>query len=113
MHELSIVQSIVQIVTAEATAAHSQLVEEVELDIGTMSGIELSAFHFAWSQAVKNTVMADAKPIINSIEGKAQCMMCDTSFLLDHYSTPCPNCGSHFIDIQQGKELRVKAISVR
>lgn len=112
MHELSIVQSIVDIATNEAHASHGNVVEEIEIDIGSLSGIDMPAFWFAWNVAVKNTVLNGAKANINRIEGKATCLMCNTQFAITHYADPCPACGEHMIKVTSGKELRVKALTI-
>jgi hydrogenase nickel incorporation protein HypA/HybF len=112
MHELSIVQSIVDIATNEANAAHGHTIEEIEIDIGALSGIDMNAFWFAWNIAVKNTLLADAKANIHHIEGIAECLMCNQTFPIIHYADPCPACGEHIIKITSGKELRVKALTI-
>jgi len=68
MHELSIVQSIVDIATNEANAAQGNMIDEIEIDIGALSGIDMNAFWFAWNIAVKNTLLANAKANIHHIE---------------------------------------------
>ncbi len=112
MHELSIVQRIVSIATNEAHKAEANTVESIELDIGTLSGIEIEAFRFAWRQVIKNSLLAKAEAIINTIEGEANCLVCNNNFAIEHYAEPCTSCGSHFIEITHGKELSIKAITV-
>ena len=60
MHELSIVMSIVEIAQQQAYNANATVIDEIELDIGTMSGIEMDALEFAWSQGVKQTILEQA-----------------------------------------------------
>jgi hydrogenase nickel incorporation protein HypA/HybF len=55
MHELSIVMSIVDIVNEQAATAHATVIEEIEMDIGCLSTVEMNAFEFAWQQAVRDT----------------------------------------------------------
>jgi len=112
MHELSIVQGIVDIATNEANAAHGHAIEEIEIDIGSLSGIDMNAFWFAWNIAVKNSLLADAKATINHIEGIAECLICNNKFAISHYADPCTACGEHIIQIISGKELRVKALTI-
>lgn len=112
MHEVSIVMSIIDIARQQAEKASASAIEEIELDIGSLSGIELSALDFAWNQAVKETVLENAKRTINHIEGRAECLDCNTVFAIQHYYDSCPSCGRHLINITQGKELRVKSLVV-
>jgi hydrogenase nickel incorporation protein HypA/HybF len=112
MHELSIVQSILDIATKEAHAAQGNIIDEIEIDIGALSGIDMNAFWFAWNIAVKNTLLANAKANIHHIEGMARCLMCEQKFAIQHYADPCPACGEHIIQVTSGKELRVKALTI-
>ncbi len=112
MHELSIVMSIIDIARQQAGNANASTIDEIELDIGSLSGIEINALDFAWQQAVKQTVLEHAVKKINHIEAKAQCLDCDTIFAIENYYDACPACGRHLINIVQGKELRVKSLVV-
>lgn len=112
MHELSIVMSIVDIAQQQAMKAEAQAIEEIELDIGALSGIELDALEFAWPQGVKHTMLEKAVKKINRIEGRAECADCNNRFTIENYYDACPECGGHLIHITQGKELRVRSLVV-
>ncbi|MDD2792170.1 MAG: hydrogenase maturation nickel metallochaperone HypA [Sediminibacterium sp.] len=112
MHELSIVMSIIDIAKQQADRACAAVIDEIELDIGTMSGIEMDSFEFAWKQAVRGSVLEGAARKINTIEAKARCLDCDAVFSIHHYFDPCPVCGEHLLDILSGKELKVKSLVV-
>jgi hydrogenase nickel incorporation protein HypA/HybF len=112
MHELSIVMGIVDIAEQEAAKADAAIIEEIEIDIGCLSTIEMNAFEFAWQQAVKQTVLEKTVKKINRIKGKAICLDCDASFALENLYDACPVCKRHLIQIIEGKELRVKSLIV-
>jgi hydrogenase nickel incorporation protein HypA/HybF len=112
MHELSIVMSILSIVQEQAEKSNAQVVEEIELDIGTLSGIEMDAFDFAWKQGVKHTRLEQAVKKINTIQAKAKCLECAVEFEVANYFDACPVCGEHLLAITQGKELKVKSLVV-
>lgn len=112
MHELSIVMGIIEIAEQQARAASALVIEEIELDIGQLSGVEMNAFDFAWKQAVKKTMLQHTVTKINRITAKARCFDCDTEFAIERYDDPCPVCGHYLLDIINGKELRVKSLLV-
>jgi hydrogenase nickel incorporation protein HypA/HybF len=112
MHELSIVMSIIEIATQKTKKANALAVEEIELDIGELSGIELQSFDFAWQQGIKDSLLSKAKRIINHIPGEGLCMGCDTRFPMHQLFDACPVCGQHFVAVRKGKELRVKSLVV-
>ncbi len=112
MHELSIAMGIVKIAEDETRKAHATRVEVIELEIGTLAGIEFEALEFVWPAAVKGTVLETAAKRVDVIPGKARCMDCDTPFDVTRLYDTCPSCHSNLKAIVQGKELRVKALEV-
>ena len=112
MHELSIVMSIVQIATKEASRNGASIVDEIELDIGVLSSVEMDSFDFAWQQGVKNTVLQHAGGQVNRIPGKGRCLDCATEFPMQQLYDACPACDSQLVDILSGKELSVKTLLV-
>ena len=112
MHELSIVMGIIDIAEAQVRKAKVSRVDEIELDIGTLSGVEMAALQFAWSEGVRHTVLAKAKPTINHIPAKARCLDCSHVFEIEQLYQACPKCGEYLMEIIQGKELKVKSLVV-
>ncbi len=112
MHELSIVMSIIDIATKQAAQENASLIEEIEIDIGCLSTVEMNAFDFAWNQAVKETVLETTTKKINRIKGKAVCIDCGAQFPIENVYDECPACGEHFLNIIEGKELRVKSLLI-
>lgn len=112
MHELSIALGILKIAEQEAAKAKASKVESIELEIGTLAGVELDALEFVWSSATKETILEHSKMEIITIEAQAQCVDCDTVFKVENYYDACPTCNSNFKSILKGKELRVKALEV-
>lgn len=112
MHELSVAMGIVKIAEDETKKANAEKVTLIELEIGTLAGIEFESLDFVWPSAVKNTVLEDAERKIDVKEGLGLCADCDTVFEIEHYYDSCPKCGSNLKGIIQGKELRVKALEV-
>lgn len=112
MHELSLVMGVIRIVEGEMRKHKAGLIEDIELEIGTLSGVEMSAFDFAWGQAIKETPLENAQRKIKIIEGEGVCQDCEKSFPMNAFYDPCPYCGQHLVYIQKGKEFRVKSLTV-
>lgn len=113
MHELSIAQSIVELAEHHARAHHSSLIEELELEIGSLAGVEWDTLGFALESAVKNTGLENAVIVRHHIQGEGCCSECGKIFPLENLFSPCPACGSYFINITKGRELRIKSIVVK
>lgn len=112
MHEFSIALSIIEIAENEARKAKSEKVSELVLDIGTMAGIEFHALDFAMESATKNTILNEAKIIINKIVAIGRCQNCNHEFEIESAFDQCPKCNTYFIDVLSGKELKVKSLVV-
>ncbi len=113
MHELSIIQSILESTLAVVhERAETCAVDSIELQVGALAGVELGTLEFLWPAAVGDTPLADTKLRIEQLPGKAVCSDCGKSFNIGFYYDPCPDCGSHFLNITQGEELRIKTVTL-
>jgi hydrogenase nickel incorporation protein HypA/HybF len=113
MHEVSIAQGIVELVENRAKEHHASVVEEVELEIGRLAGIELYSFVFALESVVKDTMLAEARIVRHDIDGEGRCGDCGSCFPVEQLFDACPRCGSYAVKLLKGKELRVKSIIVK
>lgn len=112
MHELSIVMSIVDAARKQVITNRASEVESIELEIGTLAGIEPYALEFAWKAAVPETVLAGAERHIHYVQARARCTSCDHEFDIQQLFEPCPLCGEYFTDLVQGKELNIKRMTL-
>jgi len=112
MHELSIAMGIVKIAEKEAKKANAATIKSIELEIGTLSGVEIDSLNFAWPMAVNGTLLEKAVKKISVIEALAKCGDCDHEFKVNNLFDPCPKCNSFLKIILKGKELRVKALEI-
>ncbi len=112
MHEFSIALNIVDIASKTATDATATKINEVEIEVGILSGVIIEALEFALESAVKNTLLENAKIIINRIKARAKCNNCNTEFEPVDLIAECPVCSSYDFKIINGRELRVKSINV-
>jgi hydrogenase nickel incorporation protein HypA/HybF len=112
MHELSIAQSIIQIVEKSFNKNSGKRIESVTLLIGQLSGIEVDALEFSFSIIKNETVLHNVELVIEKIEGQGKCQKCNMVFAMNKYGMPCPSCQSYNIDILKGKEMKVLRINV-
>jgi len=112
MHELSIAMNIIEITEENAKKANASVISEIELDIGTQSGIVIEALEFAMESATKSTMLENAEVKINSIPARSVCSKCNNEFYIEDIFTACPECGNPFCDVIQGKELKLKSLKI-
>lgn len=112
MHELSIAEGIVRLAEEQARSHRAQGIEEVELEIGRLAGVDVRMLTSALRSAVKGTMLEHARIVRRDIDGEGRCGDCGATFPLEQLFSPCPRCGSYGVSILRGRELRVKSIAV-
>jgi hydrogenase nickel incorporation protein HypA/HybF len=108
MHELGITQSIIAIVSENAS---SQKVSRVLLEIGKLSAIMPDAIRFCFDVCAKDTVLDGAKLEILEIEGRAECNDCGNQIRLEQLAGHC-SCGSRNLTCIAGEELNIKEMEI-
>ena len=112
MHELSIAQSILEIVD-ETMNGQTGKVTEVSVDIGELVAVVPESLRFCFDVVVENTKFAGSKLIINILPVVARCRNCDRQFDVEDLKFICPHCGSLDHEMLQGQELKVKHLEVQ
>lgn len=112
MHEFSIALNIVEIATETARVNNAETVNEVEVDVGDMSGVIYEALEFALRSAIKGTILENSHFRLNRIKASAVCIDCRHDFEPEDYLSVCSNCGSSNIEILRGREMKVKSINI-
>ncbi|MBN2215060.1 MAG: hydrogenase maturation nickel metallochaperone HypA [Bacteroidales bacterium] len=112
MHEFSIALDIVEIAVETAKANNAKTVNEVEIDVGEMSGVIYEALEFALQSAIKGTILENSKFRLNRIKAKAICNKCKHDFEPTDVMSVCTSCGSSDISLVRGKEMKVKSINI-
>lgn len=107
---MSIAMSIVKIAEKEAEKAKVTNFSAIDLEIGTLAGVEFEALDFVWEVAVQKTVLEKAEKRIIKIPAKARCGDCQNVYSINFIHDNCPTCESFLKTIIQGKELRVKSL---
>jgi hydrogenase nickel incorporation protein HypA/HybF len=112
MHELSIALSIVELAEEEARKADATSISKVEVEIGTMAGIETEALLFAWDSVIQDTMARGSELVIRTVQAEAHCLQCGKDFPAENYFVQCPHCDSFRYQITKGKELRISSLMV-
>ena len=107
MHEISIVESIIEIVIAEIPKHGITNVESIKLAIGEMQQIVPDTLIFAFDVLSKDTPLEGAKLIIESVPIKGHCKACLQDFLIEDWGGKCTQCGKTDIEIISGKDLNI------
>ena len=107
MHELSLAAGILRVVEQARERDPFERVTHLRLEVGALSGVEISALRFALEAMAPGTCMAEALIDIDEPAAAAWCMPCSQTVTIRSRLDPCPLCGSHQLHATGGTELRV------
>lgn len=112
MHELSITQSMLDLVLEQAKNAGAKEVGKINLVIGEMTGVADRSVRFYFDFLSKDTVAEGAELSFKVVPTTARCHDCAKDFELGEFDWSCPHCQGNNIEIIGGKELFVESIEV-
>ena len=112
MHELSIANSILEKVHAEALRLPRSRIVKVGVRVGELSGVVPEALSFSFEALVKGT---DLEPLALEIEFRPRrncCRTCSATFEVRADGPACPVCGSEETTFVSGDELDMAYLEV-
>ena len=112
MHEMSLCESVLQIVEEEAARQNFNKVKWLQLEIGTLAGVEIEAMRFCFDVVARNSVLEGATLDIVQPGGEAWCMHCAKTIQVRERYQPCPECGGYQLQVTGGDEMRIKELEV-
>jgi len=112
MHEFSIAESLLEIISQEARAYRGAKVKAVTLRIGTLSGVVPEALEFAFQVLSEDTLAEGARLVIERTALRIVCNTCGTESMPDDPFIICPVCGSADVEIKEGRELDIESMEI-
>lgn len=105
MHEYSIVMSLMDQCEALALQHNAKGIEQVELKIGILSGVEPALLAQAFDTFKLGTVCNDAKIIMNIQPLVLQCRDCEQQTQVNERTVICPACGGNNTLVMDGEDM--------
>jgi hydrogenase nickel incorporation protein HypA/HybF len=112
VHEMSIAESVLEIIEDKARTDGYARVKTVWLEIGQLAGVETESLRFCFDVVTRDSVAKDARLEIIETAGQGWCMECGRNVAVTARYEPCPNCGGFQIEVNGGDEMRVKELEV-
>lgn len=113
MHELSIVEALIDQVNREVDqAGQSGPVRRLALSIGRLSGVHPDSVRFAFELLTQNTSMEHAEIVIEEPKAVCRCRACGAPTEIDELVVQCPRCAAADIVIEGGRELLLQTIEI-
>lgn len=112
MHEMSIAQSILDLVIPIAQREGAEKITAVNVEAGELRAIVPLQLTFCFGVMSENTIASGAQLNIEITPTTARCRQCDEEFVVHDYQYICPKCYSLDIEMTGGTDLRVVDIEV-
>ena len=112
MHELSITQNILNIVTEHAKRANAQKVTVIHLVVGQLTGFIDDSIQFYFDLLSPGSMAEGARLDIERIPAEVRCRSCGKVFALEGYKWTCPKCAAVGGEVLRGREFQVESIEV-
>ena len=110
MHEVSIIQNVIEIVTQKAIENKLTKITKVSLKIGELSGVMPESLNFAFDSCIIGTMLEESSLGIEIVSALGECKACNLEFPIEHFHKLCPNCNKFCTSIVSGYELYVNTI---
>ncbi len=112
MHEMSIVEALIEAVRRAAEGHPEARVTAVRVRIGALRLVVPDTLQFCYRAATRGTALADAPLEIEWVPARAHCDGCGTEFDLDEDWFECPCCHSPGARLLRGRELDLVEIEL-
>ena len=112
MHEMSIAQSLINILQEEMEKHGAKTLRSVRLSIGEMSAIVPESLSFCFEIITQGTPLEGARLLMDRIPLKGYCPECEQPFDIENFVFICPTCGSTRIGTIEGQELSIVEMEV-
>lgn len=112
MHEMSLAESVREIVDDTARSQQARRVTRVRLEIGRLAQVEIEAMRFAFDVVKRGSLAESARLDIVQTDGTAWCMRCAEPVAISQRGNACPQCGSYQLQVTGGDRMRVLDIEI-
>jgi hydrogenase nickel incorporation protein HypA/HybF len=112
MHEMSIAQSLINILQEEMAKHGAATLRSVRLSVGEMSAIVPESLSFCFEIITQGTPLEGAKLLMDRIPLRGYCAQCEETFDIKEFVFICPTCGSTSIETIEGQELSIVEMEV-
>jgi hydrogenase nickel incorporation protein HypA/HybF len=112
MHEMSLAESVLQLIEDAAREQDFRRVHRVTLEIGRLAAVEAEAMRFCFDAVTRGSIAEGASLEIIDVPGTGRCDACGHTLEMQEPYGLCPKCGSARLQVIAGDRMRVKDLEV-
>lgn len=112
MHELSIVESLLDVALKNAENAQAAKILKIYVVVGDLAGVVDDYVSYYFNFLSENTIAGGASIVFTHKPARLRCRACNTIFSPEKLDFDCPDCGERQVDVIGGRELYVDRLEV-
>lgn len=112
MHEISLAESLVDLIESEREKQGFARVRAVRLALGALGHVDPDAIRFCFDAVTRGTVAEGSRLDIATVPGEAWCLDCGKTVQVTERIAPCPDCGQSRLQVRGGDDLRLTELEV-
>lgn len=112
MHEMSLAESVLQLIEDAAVREGFRHVRSITLEIGRLSAVEPDAMRFCFDAVIRGSIAEGASLEIVEQPGGGWCAQCGEQVEVDDRIAQCPKCGGFQVTLNRGTDMKLKALEV-
>lgn len=112
MHELSLAQSILDIVIDHVPPEQRASVHRIHMKLGAHSGVVRDSLEFCFTAITAGTPFARARLLIDDIPFMVRCASCGATSKSEAGTVACPACGDIDTTVVSGTELQITEVEL-
>ena len=112
MHEIGLMQRMVEIALERAASAGAQHVQRVTVRVGAESGVVPDVITLAFDVATRGTIAEGAELRIEDVPLVCFCKTCDLEFAPADALHECPRCHQIGAEVRRGHEFELASLEI-
>lgn len=112
MHEMGVVSGILTASVETAARENATGINEIRIRVGVLTEIMQDALDFAFEALSPGTLAEGATLSVVWVEPRSKCLECGTIFTHGRFDVECPQCGSYFSQLLEGRELLIESLDI-
>lgn len=112
MHEMSIAQSVLDIVKEEMVRHSVEKLSAINIAVGKMAAVVPEHLNMCFKILTDGTDLADVPLVVREVPLTYRCHECDATNSSEELIFKCPECDAENPEMIKGKELTIENIEV-
>ena len=112
MHEMSLTESLIELIESEAAKQGFSRVRTVKLAVGALGHVDPEAMRFCFDAVARGTIVEGAQLAVSMVPGTAWCLDCARTVGVSERGAACPECGRYRLQVNGGEDLRLEELEV-